>query len=269
MALPLGLQLYSLREAAAKDFPGVLAKVADMGYAGVEFAGLHNMKAADVAKIVADLGMKCVSAHMACPDKDNVNQLVDDAKALGIGYIVTGGWIDHFKDYSSILSFAAKVEAGAELVAPYGLEVGIHNHWVEFDHLVDGKLPHAIFMSLTRKAFSQLDIYWAKFGGTNPAAYLATLAGRVPLLHVKDGTLEKSDKGTPCTPHTAVGAGKIDTPAAVAAAEKAGTKWLLVELDSCATDMEAAVRQSAEYLIGNGLAEGAECCGDEKCCCCS
>jgi len=266
MALPLGLQLYSLREAAAKDFPAVLAKVADMGYAGVEFAGLHNMKPADVAKIVADLGMKCVSAHMPCPTPENVNQVVDDAKALGIGYIVTGGWIDHFKDYASILSFAAKVEVGAELVAPHGLQVGIHNHWCEFDHLVEGKLPHAIFMGLTRKAFAQLDIYWAKFGGTDPAAYLATLKGRVPLLHVKDGTLEKNDKGGPCTPHTAVGAGKIDTPAAVKAAEKAGTKWLLVELDNCATDMEAAVRQSAEYLVGNGLAEGAGCCGDDCCC---
>ncbi|HUT32596.1 MAG TPA: sugar phosphate isomerase/epimerase [Planctomycetota bacterium] len=261
MPLPLGLQLYSLREAAAKDFPAVLEKVAAMGYAGVEFAGLHNLKAADAARIVRDLGMVCVSAHMSCPDKDNVNQVVDDAKALGIGYLVTGGWIDHYKDADSIKAYAAKVEAGAELVAPYGLKVGIHNHWCEFDHLVDGKLPHAIFMSLTKKAFAQLDIYWAKFGGTDPAAYLATLAGRVPLLHVKDGTLEKNEKGGPCTPHTAVGAGKIDTAAAVEAAEKAGTKWLLVELDNCATDMEQAVRDSASFLIGKGLAAGACGCG--------
>jgi len=266
MPLPLGLQLYSLREAAAKDFPGVLAKVADMGYAGVEFAGLHNLRAADVAKIVADLGMICVSGHMPCPDKTNVNQVVDDAKALGINYIVTGGWIDQFANADAIKAFAAKVEAGAELVASHGLKVGIHNHWCEFDHMVDGKLPHALFMSLTRKAFAQLDIYWAKFGGTDPAAYLATLKGRVPLLHVKDGNLEKGADGRPCTPHTAVGAGKIDTPAAIRAAEKAGTKWLLVELDNCATDMEAAVRQSAEYLMGRDLAEGAGCCGDDCCC---
>jgi len=201
---------------------------------------------------------------MPCPDKDNVNQVVDEAKALGIGYIVTGGWIDHYKDYASILSFAAKVEAGAELVAPHGLQVGIHNHWCEFDHQVESKLPHAIFMSLTRKAFAQLDIYWAQFGGTDPAKYLAKLKGRVPLLHVKDGTLEKNDKGGPCTPHTAVGAGKINTPAAVRAAEKAGTKWLLVELDNCATDMEQAVRDSAKFLISKGLAEGSG-----GCCSCS
>jgi len=267
MPLPLGLQLYSLREAAAKDFPGVLKKVAAMGYKGVEFAGLHDMEPAEVAKIVADLGMVCVSAHMPCPTAENVSQVVDDAKALGIGYIVTGGGADNYRDIESIKAFAAKVEAGAELVAPHGLQVGIHNHWCEFDHLVEGKLPHAIFMSLTKRAFAQLDIYWAKFGGTDPADYLATLAGRVPLLHVKDGTLEKGPDGRPTTPHTAVGAGKIDTPAAIRAAEKAGTRWLLVELDNCATDMEAAVRQSAEYLIGEGLAEGAACCGGGGDCC--
>jgi sugar phosphate isomerase/epimerase len=260
MPLPLGLQLYSLREDAAKDFPTVLKKVASMGYKGVEFAGLHGHEPADLAKMAADLGMGCVSAHMACPDKDNVNQVVEEAKALGIGYIVTGGWIDTYKDADAIKAFAAKVEAGAELVAPHGLMVGIHNHWCEFDHMVEGKLPHALFMSLTKKAFAQLDIYWAKFGGTDPAAYLATLKGRVPLLHVKDGTLEKDEKGRPTTPHTAVGAGKVDTAACVKAAEKAGTKWLLVELDSCAKSMEEAVRESAQFLIGKGLAEGACCC---------
>jgi len=261
MPLPLGLQLYSLREAAAKDFPGVLKKVAAMGYRGVEFAGLHGMKPAEVARIVRDLGMECVSAHMPCPTPENLSQVVDDAKALGIGYIVTGGWIDQFKDAEAIKAFAAKVEAGAELVAPHGLKVGIHNHWCEFDHTVEGKLPHALFMSLTRKAFAQLDIYWARFGGTDPAAYLGTLKGRVPLLHVKDGTLEKDAHGRPCTPHTAVGAGKIDTAAAIKAAEKAGAQWLLVELDNCATDMEEAVRQSARFLVSKGLAAGACGCG--------
>jgi len=256
MALPLGLQLYSLREDAAKDFPAVLKKVAAMGYKGVEFAGLQGHKPAKLAKLVANLGMECVSAHMACPNKENVNQVVDEAKALGIRYIVTGGWIDTFQDRDAIKAFAEKVETGAKLAARHGLKVGIHNHWCEFDHKVSGRLPHAVFMSLTKKAFSQLDIYWAKFGGTDPAKYLAKLKGRVPLLHVKDGTLEKNAEGHPSTPHTAVGAGKINTPAAVAAAVKAGTKWLLVELDSCATDMEEAVRQSARYLIDNGLAKG-------------
>lgn len=262
MPLPLGLQLYSLREAAAKDFPTVLEKVAAMGYRGVEFAGLHNLKPAEAARIVADLGMECVSAHMPCPTPENVAQVVDDAKALGIGYIVTGGWIDHFKDAEAVKAFAAKVEAGAELVAPHGLQVGIHNHWCEFDHTINGQLPHALFMSLTRKAFAQVDIYWTQFAGIDAAKYIAEVTGRVPLLHVKDGNFEKDEKGGPRAPqHTAVGAGKMDIAACVRAAERAGTRWLLVELDHSAQPMEDAVRDSARYLIAKGLAQGACGCG--------
>jgi sugar phosphate isomerase/epimerase len=264
MALPLGLQLYSLREDAAKDFPTVLQKVAKMGYKGVEFAGLHGRKPAELAKMVKDLGMVCVSSHLPLPTKENVNQVVDDAKALGIEYIVTGGGPDNFKDKASIQAISEKFAAAAELVAPHGMLVGIHNHWWEFDHKVGGRLPHSIMMSLCGKAFAQLDIYWARFGGSDPAKVLKNLSGRVQLLHVKDGTLEKNDKGGPCTPHTAVGKGKVDVPAAVKAAEKAETKWLLVELDSCATNMEEAVRDSARYLIGNGLAEGTCGCGSKS-----
>jgi sugar phosphate isomerase/epimerase len=256
MALPLALQLYSLREDAAKDFPTVLKKTAAMGYKGVEFAGLHDHDPAEVAKIVADLGMECVSAHMGLPTSESVNQVVDEAKALGIGYIVSGGGPNDYKDLASIQAIAEKFAAAAELVAPHGLEFGIHNHWWEFDHEVDGKCPHDVLMGLCGKAFAQVDVYWARFGGDDPADVVSRNAGRVSLLHIKDGTLEKTDEGRPATPHTAVGAGKVDTPAVVAAAGPAGSKWLIVELDNCATDMEEAVRQSARYMLEGGLAEG-------------
>jgi sugar phosphate isomerase/epimerase len=205
-----------------------------------------------------------VSAHTALPTKDNLCQIVTDMKALGINYAISGGGANEYKDEDSIKAFAEKIEAAAELLAPYGIQVGIHNHWFEFDHKIGKRYPHDVFMSLTQKAFAQLDIYWALFAGADPAKVIARLKGRVPVLHVKDGTLEKNEQGHPTTPHTAVGAGKVDTAACVRAAEKAGTQWLHVELDSCATDMEEAVRQSAQFLMMNGLAEGRKC----GCSCC-
>ena len=256
MALPLALQLYSLREDAAKDFPLVLKKVADMGYRGVEYAGLHDRAAADVAKIVADLGMVSASAHMAVPAAGNVNQIVDDTKALGIGCIVSGGGPGDFETADKIKALADGFKAGAELLAPHGIRLGYHNHWWEFDHQVDGRCPHDILMSLAGKMFAQVDTYWALFGGDDPVEVIRRNAGRVELLHIKDGTLEKTDEGRPATPHTAIGAGKLDTPAVVAAGQEAGSRWLIVELDNCATDMEEAVRQSADYMLSNGLAEG-------------
>ena len=73
---------------------------------------------------------------------------------------------------------------------------------------------------------------------------------RLPLLHIKDGTLEKD------APHVAVGSGKLDMPAIIGAADPNVLEWLMVELDNCATDMTEAVRQSYAYLTGQGLGAG-------------
>ena len=256
MALPLALQLYSLREQAKDDFIGVLNKTAAMGYKGVEFAGLHDHDPAQIAKVVADLGMECVSAHMGTPTQETLQETVDTAKALGLSYVVSGGGPPNYADAAAIADIAAKFAAAAELLEPHGLKFGIHNHWWEFSQRVDGKAAHDLMMAQSGKAFAQIDICWVAFGGDDPADAVTRNAGRVDLLHVKDSSLEKNDEGRPATPHTAVGEGNVDIAGSIAAAEKAGTAWAIVELDSCGTDMEEAVRKSAQYLIANGLAEG-------------
>ena len=99
--------------------------------------------------------------------------------------------------------------------------------------------------------FSEMDTYWASnFGRVDVPALVAKHAGRLPILHLKDGPLVQGE------PHTAVGGGKMDVPALVNAADPNVLQWLVVELDDCATDMMQAVRDSYEYLTGQGLAEG-------------
>ena len=266
MAIPLALQLYSLREDAAKDFPLVLEKTAAMGYKGVEYAGFHDHDLAEVAKMVADLGMVGVSAHLSVVTSENVNEIVDQAKTLGLSYVVSGGGPPDYADADAVKKIAAKFATAAELLEPHGLKFGIHNHWWEFSQKVDGKPAHDLMMTQSGKAFAQIDICWVAFGGDDPADAVARNAGRVDLLHVKDSSLAKNDEGRPATPHTAVGDGNVDVPAAIAAAEKAGTAWAIVELDSCGTSMEEAVRKSAIYLMANGLAEGTKPCGGCSCC---
>jgi sugar phosphate isomerase/epimerase len=256
MALPLALQLYSLREDAAQDFPKVLETVAEMGYRGVEFAGLHDHDPEEIAKLVADLGMEAVSAHMGAATEENVNEIADTAKALGLRHVVAGGGPPDFESEDTIGALAQRLETSARLLEPHGLGMGCHNHWWEFDHEVAGRCPHDILMAETEKLFAQLDVYWAAFGGHDPVEVIQRNVGRVNLLHIKDGDLVRNEEGRPANPHTAVGAGKVDIPAVVAAGEAAGTEWLIVELDHCATDMEEAVRESAAYMLSSGLAEG-------------
>lgn len=246
---PISLQLYSVREAMAQDFAGVLKQVADIGYTGVEFAGLHGQAPADVRKMVDDLGLQVSSAHMAMPNADNVAGLIDECGALGITKLVSGFGPDQFKTTDDIKASAAKFQAAAELLKPAGIAFGIHNHWWEFKQ-VDGRFGEDLVLELAPDAFAELDVYWAEVGCGDAAGSVARLAKRCRLLHIKDGNIE------PQHPMTAVGKGKLNMPAIIAAADESVTEWMIVELDACATDMLEAVEDSYKYLVGNGLASG-------------
>lgn len=247
---PISLQLYTVREAAAQDFVGVLKQVAAIGYKGVEFAGLHGMCPVEVRKIIDDLGMVASSAHMAMPTAENAGQLIDECKALGVPKLISGFWIDDLATQESCAAAAARVAAACEALEGSGIAFGLHNHWAEFDHKIDGQYPEEILLAAHPGAFAELDVYWSTVGGADTPAVVSQLKSRIPLLHIKDGPVD------PPQPHTAVGKGKLDMPAIIAAADPKVLEWLIVELDSCATDMMEAVADSYTYLVGSGLAAG-------------
>jgi len=128
--------------------------------------------------------------------------------------------------------------------------MGYHNHWVEVERH-DGRFGMELFLELAPDVFSEMDIYWAShFGDTDPTAVIAACRPRVELLHVKDGPLTRGQ------PHTAVGEGKVNIAACIAAADANRLAWLVVELDECATDMTDAIKRSAQYLVKQGFAKG-------------
>lgn len=246
---PISVQLYSVRDEAAKDFTGVLKKIAGMGYVGVEPAGLHGMTPQEVRTVLDDLGLVCSSTHGGMPTEDNVNEIVETAGALGYKRHVSGFGSDWFKDKESTLRAAASVQKAAELLKPHGLSFGMHNHWFEFDKKFDGKYPHQVLMDAAPDAFAQIDTYWTFVGGADPARVVREYGARAPLLHVKDGP------GKTGEPMTAVGAGVMNWADVIGAAADT-TEWLIVELDACATDMMTAVAESYDYLVSNGFARG-------------
>jgi sugar phosphate isomerase/epimerase len=247
---PIALQLYSLREQAKGDFVGVLKAVAEMGYVGVEPAGLHGMAAEEVREVLDDLGLVCCSMHGPFPTKENVNQRVDEAAALGTDLIISGLGPKDFETGEAAKASFGRLAEAAQVAADAGLRFGYHNHWWEFDKL-EGELIYEKMLRAIPNLSSQLDVYWAaNFGAVDVPEVLARHTSRVPSLHIKDGPLVKGQ------PHTAVGAGKMDIPAVIKAADESVLEWLVVELDECATDMAEAVRESCKYLVGEGLARG-------------
>lgn len=247
---PLSIQLYTVRE-LTKDgnHLNVLQQIADIGYKGVEGHG-YGMTPTEFRKVVEDMGMSVSSYFGGFPDPENINEFMDTANALGTNLTVSGFWVPEFESVDAIKNTADRVRPAVETLKANGITFGLHNHWMEFE-MVEGKWAIQHLIDLVPDLHLEIDIYWcANFGANNAAEVVRTYRDRAHLLHVKDGPLVKGE------PHVAVGAGKMDIPAVLAEENPAVTKWHVVELDECATDMMEAVRGSYDYLVGNGLAIG-------------
>lgn len=250
MPSPISLQLYSLRAEAAKDFTAVLKQVADIGYAGVETAGLHGLKPREFRKLVDGLGLKISSAHTGLPEGDKANAILDEQDAMGNRTLISGFGPNDLKDEAGVKRAVDRVNQAVPLLKKRKMRIGLHNHWWEFSVKLNGQTVHQLMMEqLDPSVFAEVDIYWVQTGGGDPAAVIRGLGKRAPLIHVKDG---------PCVQDpaimTAVGQGKVDVRAALNA--NPGAEWHVVELDACATDMLQAVKDSYTFLTGNGLSQG-------------
>jgi sugar phosphate isomerase/epimerase len=244
---PVSIQLYSVRDDAQRDFVAVLKKIAAMGYVGVEPAGLHGMAAKDVRKVLDDLGLKVSSIHGQLPTTENVNQIVDEAGALGYTLHISGFGPDQFATLDGTLKAAELFQRGVDLLKPHGLRYGFHNHWFEFDKKFDGKTPYELLLEHAPGAFSELDTYWCAVAGGDPVKVVRAHSQRLPVLHIKDGSMRKEDA------MTAVGDGRMDWKSIIGAADENVLEWLVVELDRCATDMLEAIGKSVKYLASAGF----------------
>jgi len=244
---PIAIQLYTLRERAQDDLPGVLRDVAEMGYVGVEPAGLYGHEPAEVRRMLENLGLVVCSAHGALPSQENIDQVVETSQALGCKTVVTGVGAESLKDPETIRQTGQQFQRAAELLRPHGLRIAYHNHWWELERVGD-RYAMEHLLEAAPDLLWEVDVYWANhFGQVDVPALIRRYQARIPLLHVKDGPLVQG------RPHTAVGAGKMDIPACVGAADADVLEWLIVELDACATDMTAAARESCAYLAEAGL----------------
>ncbi len=251
MSTPISIQLYSLREQMEGGrHLDILGRLAEVGYTGVEPAGLYGMQPAEFRKVVEDLGMTISSNHGPMPGKENKNEILDLYAGLGCKWVVAGFGPDDFKDLDSIKRSADRANEAIDALEGAGLTFVLHNHWWEFE-TIDGKVAYEHFLPLVPKARLEIDTYWAaNFGANDVPAYVSKFKSIAPLLHLKDGPLEMGQA------MTAVGDGKAPVPEVVAAADPSVLEWCVVELDQCATDMFEAVAKSYRYLVGKGICSG-------------
>lgn len=247
---PVALQLYSLREALAVDFEGIVRQVADMGYIGVEPYGGMPGGLEDSASLFKELGLQVLNSHVAFPDDENAGDVLAIAEAYSLDRVCVAFLpATEFETIDMIKRTCEKLNSAGQLASDNGLQLGYHNHWWEYKELNGRATLDLMLNELDDSVFLELDTYWIQVGGLDAVDVVRQAGSRAPLIHLKDGLLDAEGD------MTAVGGGKMDVPGIVAASADSAD-WYIVELDRCATDMLEAVRDSYTYLTSNGLARG-------------
>lgn len=235
---PLGLQLYSLRAEFAKDVPGTLAKVREMGFREVEMGGTYGLTPQQFRAELDKAGLRAVSMGVSFDSlRDDVETVIGNAKTFGVRYVMCA-WIAHQRPFSEEAARQAIPvfnRAGEKLKAA-GITFAYHIHGYEFHPYGNGTLFDLLATELKPEFVSfELDVFWAFHGGQDPVALMRKYPKRFTLMHLKD--MRKSEKGNltgnaPDDWSVALGAGQIDFPAVLREARKIGVKWYFVEEES-------------------------------------
>jgi sugar phosphate isomerase/epimerase len=250
MTAPVAIQLYSVREAAEKDYASTIRKIAEMGYVGVETAGFPGATPEAARKLFDELGLEVCAAHAPMPLGDNKNAVLDQLEATRCPRLVVP-WQPPaaFTSLDGLKGLADTMLEAHAVLKPKGIKLGYHNHGAEMNR-IGGRPAISIFHDLLpAEIFFEIDTYWAQVGGVDAVALVKEFGARAPLLHIKDGPLTKDD------PMLAAGDGKMDFPAIVKASS-GNVEWMIIEIDRCATNMFEAVQKSCKYLVSSGLARG-------------
>jgi len=223
--MPVGVQLYSVRDECAKDLPGTIAKVAKMGYEGVEFAGYYDYSAKDLRKILDDNGLKCCGTHtqMDTLSKENLQATIEFNQTLGNKYLICP-WLkpDDSNPKQTWLKYAARFNEVAEVIKPLGMYVGYHCHAHDF-HTIDGEVPWEIlFDNTASNVVMQIDTGNCMDGGGDPIKYLKKYPGRSVTIHLKEHSATNKN--------AILGEGDVKWDEVFALCETVGkTQWYIIE----------------------------------------
>jgi len=252
LQLPIGLQLYSVRDQLPKDFAGTLAQLRSAGFTVVEAAGYYDHSAADFRHAMDVAGLRCVSTHHPLNVLETqLDQWLDYGHTIGLEYIVCSSSGGMHRDPAAkgppTLDdwrwIAGELNRIGEKVKTAGMTLGVHNHVPEFA-VIDGVLVYDELLRLTdpKLVAFEMDCGWVYAAGHNPIDYLSKTPERFPLMHVKDmipganGQLHSTEMGR----------GKIDYAPILRAAT--GLKQYFIEQEEFDIDPMQALRIDAEYL---------------------
>lgn len=227
--IPIALQLFSLRtDCAERGLPAVLKDVSDIGYDGVEFAGLHGLSATEIRKHLDDQGLRVAGTHTPIKDLlgDELEKTIEINRELGNRYIICPSLPEEYRDSIDTWKRTAELfNQWAERLAREDMLIGYHNHTVEFLPM-DGVLPWDTFYGNTKtEVIMQLDTGNALEAGVDVAPFIEKYPHRAITVHLKEYAGKDST--------AIIGEGDTDWNEMFRLCEGVGsTEWYIIEQES-------------------------------------
>ena len=246
--LPIAVQVYSVREEAERDFAGTMKKLGEMGYDGVELAGLYGKSAEEIRDSIKAAGLTAISAHVSYDElAGDLEKTLQDYETIGCRYIVIP-WLGEDRRFGAALyeETIKGIPVISEGCKKHGMTLLYHNHDFEFAKTPDGTYAlDQLYAEVPADVLgAEPDTCWIKVGGPDPSEWLKKYSGRCPLVHVKD--FRRREDGVDLL---ALGEGEQDFPTLVKTAKECGAQWLVIEQDDhpYGTPM-GDMKKSLDYL---------------------
>ncbi|MBP5597650.1 MAG: sugar phosphate isomerase/epimerase [Pseudobutyrivibrio sp.] len=270
--LPVGIQVYGLRdllENTPENFKNVMTKVKEMGYDGVELAGLYGLEPKFVKETLDEVGLIPISAHVAFQEMmDDIDKVIADYSVIGVKYLVMPYMAEEYRPANpeGFKEFLPLLNQVGEKIHKAGMTFLYHNHDFEFVKLENGKWGYdEMFDAIPAENLqSELDTCWCDVATGEAPEFIKKYTDRIPVVHLKDyikkGEVknmykligideEESEGDTGYFGFRSVGFGQMLWEPVLEAALDAKAQWVIVEQDEHyeLEPLECA-RRSREYL---------------------
>ena len=241
----IGLQLYSIKEECQKDFLGTLRRVAEIGYTGVEFAGYFDTSADELQSLLDEINLFPAGAHINIRLLENdLDNVIAYAKTIGCPAVICPSFrIDETNLAGTFNTIAELFNRVGQACDANGLQFQYHMHGHEFvpvgettgmQMLLDKTDPDLVWF--------EPDTTWVEKAGVRVVQFIEEHGPRVSYIHLKDFTDRTSWHDTE------IGAGQLDTPGVIAAANKFNLPWYIVEQEAYDMPMMESIGISLKNL---------------------